>query len=310
MTLGIILAIAASAAFGFNGATVRRGVATGRASQGMYITIYLGLVLFVIASAASGQLFRAGEMSGRDYGLLVAGGFFHILAGRYCNYRAVAALGANRAGPIVGVSILGTVLIAVVFLNEVVDAVKGVGIALVMIGPALVTPSRRPARVAASAGGSSGDRASAAPAFTPKTAEGYLFGLLAAGLWGAGPVLMRAGLDTTQLGIWGGTVAYATAAVVLLFALAIPGQATGVVKMDRDAQVWFSVSAVNSFLANVFRFSALALAPVSVVIPLMRTAVVFQLGFNYLINRSIESFEPKVLGGLFVSLVGATLLVV
>ena len=148
-----------------------------------------------------------------------------------------------------------------------------------------------------------GDRASAAPAFTPKTAEGYLFGLLAAGLWGAGPVLMRAGLDTTQLGIWGGTVAYATAAVVLLFALAIPGQATGVVKMDRDAQVWFSVSAVNSFLANVFRFSALALAPVSVVIPLMRTAVVFQLGFNYLINRSIESFEPKVLGG-FVRVAG------
>jgi drug/metabolite transporter (DMT)-like permease len=309
VTLGIILAIAASAAFGFNGASVRRGVASGRASQGLYITIYFGLVMFIVASLVSGQIFKAGDMSTRDYEYLAAGGFFHILAGRYCNYRAIAALGANRAGPIVGVSTLMSVLIAVVFLDEAVNAVKGVGVVLVMIGPALVAPSRQPAPVAAPSG-ASGTAPVAAPVFTPKIAEGYLFGALAAGLWGAGPVLMRAGLDTTELGIWGGTVAYATAAVVLLFALIIPGQASGVISMNRDAKIWFTVSSVNSFVANGFRFSALALAPVSVVIPLMRTAVVFQLGFNYLINRQIESFEPKVLGGIFVSLVGAVLLVI
>ena len=48
----------------------------------------------------------------------------------------------------------------------------------------------------------------------------------------------------------------------------------------------------------------------SLVIPLMRTAVVFGLAFNWLVNRQIESYEPRVLAGIGVSLVGATLLVI
>ena len=283
------------------------------ASQGLYVTIYLGLVLFIIASAVTGQLFDAGEMSLSDYELLATGGFVHILVGRYCNYRAMAALGANRAAPIVGLSTIGSIVIAVIFLDESVDVVKGVGIALVLAGPLVVRPRKK--RVEAPAGGSgTGPDTTAVQGadvgFTPKIAEGYLFGFLAAGLWGVGPVLMRAGVDSTGLGVLGGTVAYATAAVVLLLALAIPGQAAGALRLDKGARGWFILGAVTSFLANVFRFSALALAPVSIVIPLMRTSFVFQIGFNYLINRSIESFEPRVLVGIVVSLSGAVLIAI
>lgn len=310
MTAGIFLAILASATFAFNTASMRRGMFKAAASQGLYVTIYLGCVLFIIASAVSGQLFDAGEMSLRDYQLLVAGGFLHIMAGRYCNYRAMDALGANRAAPIVGLSTIGSIVIAVIFLEESVDAIQGAGIALVLAGPVLVKPRNK--RVDTPSGGSgSGPDAvvvSQSGAFTPKIAEGYLFGSLAAGLWGVGPVLMRAGIDSTGLGVWGGTIAYATAAVVLLVPLAIPGQAKGALRLDKDVRWWFILGAVGSFLANVFRFSALALAPVSVVIPLMRTSFVFQIGFNYLINRSIESFEPRVIAGIVISLAGAILI--
>ena len=121
---------------------------------------------------------------------------------------------------------------------------------------------------------------------------------------------MRAGVEANGLGVLGGTVAYATAAVLLLATLAIPGQLAGMGKLDKDTRRWFVIAGLNSFVANVFRYSALALAPVSIIVPLMRTAIVFQLVFNYFINRQIESFEPRVLGGIFISLVGATLLVV
>jgi len=301
VTTGIFLAILASATFAFNTASMRRGMFKAAASQGLYVTIYLGLVLFIIASAVSGQLFDAGEMSVRDYQLLAAGGFLHIMAGRYCNYRAMDALGANRAAPIVGLSTIGSIVIAVIFLEESIDAIQGVGIALVLAGPVLVKPRKKPVDAVA---------ASQSGAFTPKIAEGYLFGFLAAGLWGVGPVLMRAGVDSTGLGVWGGTIAYATAAVVLLVTLAMPGQAKGVLRLDKDARWWFILGAVGSFLANVFRFSALAFAPVSGVIPLMRTSFVFQIGFNYLINRSIESFEPRVIAGIVISLAGAVLIAI
>ena len=309
MTLGVILALLAAARFGFNGATVRRGVSLGPASQGMYITIFFGLLLFIVASVLSGQLFKAGDISTREYGFLVAGGIVHILAGRYTNYRAISALGANRAGPVVGLSTLASIGIAVVVLDESVNALQGLGIALVMVGPAWAAPRRRhPVQAAPSGASGTGppDQATAARStaavHTPKVVEGYLFGLLTALLWGTGPVLMRDGLDSSELGILGGTVAYAVAAVVLLFMLMLPGQAAGALTLDKGARRWFAVSAVNSFLANVFRFSALAVAPVSVVIPLMRTGVLFLLAFNFFMNRSIESFEPRVLVGIFISL--------
>ena len=314
MTFGVVFALLASATFALNAASMRRGMATAAASKGLYVTIFVGFGLFVIASVVSGQVFDAGTVAGRDYGFLVAGGFFHILAGRYCNYRAMGALGSNRAQPIVGLSTLGSVIIAIIFLNETLDALKVAGIVLVMVGPALARPKRRAASAKAPAGGS-GDVATAVVAskvvaFTPKVVEGYFFGLSAAVLWGAGPVLMRAGLDDNGLGIFGGMVAYGTAAAVLSLGLLIPGQASGVLTLDKSTRGWFLFGAFNSFLANVFRFTALALAPVSIVIPLMRSSVVFTVGFNWLLNRELESFDVRVIGGIGVSMGGAVLLVI
>ena len=309
MSLGIVFALAAAVAFGFNGATVRRGVATAAASQGLYVTVLGGLVLFVLTAAASGQLFRAGEVAVRDYGFLVAGGLVHILAGRYCNFRAIAAMGANRVAPVMGSSAFVSVLIAVLFLDETVTLRIGVGIALVMVGPALVARRRTPVPVAPA--GASGDAPAGdatVVANSPNLKEGYLFGIMGAVLWGMGPVLMRAGVDSTGLGILGGLVTYGAAAAVLVLILAVPGQLAKTTSLDRSALRWFALSTLNSFIANVFRFSALAIAPVTVVVPMIRTFAIFQLGFNFLINRSLESFEPRILAAIAVSVAGAVLI--
>ena len=311
MSLGIILALGAAVSFGFNGATVRRGVATAAASQGLYVTVLGGTVLFVLAAVLSGQLFRAGEVAARDYGFLVAGGVVHILVGRYCNYRAIAAMGANRAGPVVGMSTLMSVLIALAFLGETVDVRIAAGIALVMVGPVLI--ARRPMPMAlrtsvAPAPGAAHPAAVADHPDLPNLLEGYVFGVAAAVLWGVGPVLMRAGLEATGLGILGGLVTYSAASAALVLVLAVPGQMARATDLDRSAMRWFVLSAVNSFVANVFRFSALALAPVTVVVPMIRTFVLFQVAFNFAINRSLESFEPRILVAIGVSATGAVLL--
>ncbi|MEK9658328.1 MAG: DMT family transporter [Chloroflexota bacterium] len=322
MSLGVIFALLGALSFGMNGATVRRGVAQAPASQGLYITIFVGWVMFVIAALLSGQLFEAGDFTARNYLLLAAGGIVHIMAGRYCNYRAVAAMGANRAGPVIGTSTLAAVIIAVVWLDEVITPLKAVGILLVMVGPALVARRRRrQARVAAPApaavpAGASPDAPLAAARVRgasvvddPRLKEGYFFGVMGALFWGAGPVLMRAGLGDSGLGVFGGVVTYGAAGLVLMLSLAIPGQLAGAVALDRSSRMWFLASAGNSFFANLFRMSALALAPVSVVVPLMRISTLAQMGFNFIFNRRLESYERRVLAGIAVSLVGATLLV-
>ena len=306
MSLGVVFALLGAFSFSLNSVTMRRGISRGAASQGLYVTVFLGAGLFVVASVVTGQAFDLGSVTANDFVFMAASGVVHILGGRYCNYRAMGAIGANRAQPIVGMATLASVMIAVVFLGETLNALEGVGIALVMVGPALVMPRRRSAPQAVPAGGSGTE----VKAFQPKMVEGYSFGVLAALFWGAGPVLMRAGVESNGLGILGGTVSYLAATLVLSLTLLLPGQASGALSLDKSARKLFFVAGLGSGFANGFRFSALALAPVSVVIPLMRATVLFTLVLNFAFNRHLESFEPKVLMGIFISMIGAILLVI
>ena len=306
MSLGVVFALLGAFSFSLNSVTMRRGISRGAASQGLYVTVFLGAGLFVVASVVTGQAFDLGSVTANDFVFMAASGVVHILGGRYCNYRAMGAIGANRAQPIVGMATLASVMIAVVFLGETLNALEGVGIALVMVGPALVMPRRRSAPQAVPAGGSGTE----VKAFQPKMVEGYSFGVLAALFWGAGPVLMRAGVESNGLGILGGTVSYLAATLVLSLTLLLPGQASGALSLDKSARKLFFVAGLGSGFANGFRFSALALALVSVVIPLMRATVLFTLVLNFAFNRHLESFEPKVLMGIFISMIGAILLVI
>lgn len=306
MTLGVIFALLGALSFSTNAVSIRRGMTLGAASQGLYLTVFSGTVLFLIAALLSRQIFDAGLVGGRGFAFMAASGVVHILGGRYCNYRALGAIGVNRSQPIVGMSTLVSVGIAIVWLNEQLTLLKAIGIALMMIGPALVAPTRRTAPPRADRSTShAGDQA-----FTPRVAEGYVFGIAAAVLWGAGPVLMRAGLQSNGLGMLGGVVSYAAASVILLATLLVPGQASGAINLDKRARGMFLIGGISSWLANMFRFAALALAPVSIVIPLMRASVLFSLAMNFIFNRHLESFEPRVLGGIFISLAGAIVLVI
>ncbi len=140
--------------------------------------------------------------------------------------------------------------------------------------------------------------------------EGIAVSLLAAAAWGVSPVLMRAAVVDSGLGVLGGLVTYVATAAVLLLTFAIPGPVASTLKMDRTGGWWFLFSAVNSFSANIFRFMALAIAPVTLVMPLLRVGAIFGLGFAFVLNRSLESFAPRVIAGILISIAGAVLLAV
>ena len=53
------------------------------------------------------------------------------------------------------------------------------------------------------------------------------------------------------------------------------------------------------------RYMALSIAPVTVVAPIQRLSVIFRVLFGWIINRDHEVFGLGVLGGMFVSLIGA-----
>ncbi len=300
--LGIVFTLISSTLFGVTTVLLRRGTVAGSAGQGLVITVIGGVPLFLIAALVSGQLFSTGDITGRGYAALTAAGVIHFLIGRYCTFRAYAAIGANRSSPVLQGTALLSVLFALTFLDEAMTPLKAVGIGLIFIGPALAASSPQPRRAPA---GASED--AEAPA---RLLEGYGFAALGTLMFGVSPILIRFALeDSGGLGVLGGLVSYAAAAAILAPIALFSGQASGALNLDRGTQVWFLSGGLTIFLGHMFRFLALSLAPVTIVIPLLRSQTIFALALGYVVNRRYESFHPRTLAGVAAAVAGSLALV-
>ena len=141
--LGALFAVLSALSFAFSTITARRGVIGSSASFGLYITVILGVPLFAIAALATGQLFDTFDLSPEDMGMLAAAGVLHFLVGRYCNYRCIDAIGANRSQPLQATNTIYSVVVAVIVLSEEVTPLMGVGIVLLVVGPLIMVERRR-----------------------------------------------------------------------------------------------------------------------------------------------------------------------
>jgi drug/metabolite transporter (DMT)-like permease len=314
--LGALLALLAAATFGFNDATVRRGVVTGSVVQGLAVTVPIGVPLFFLAAVVSGQLFDVGALTGPSALMLAGAGVAHFVWGRYCNYRAVKAMGGNRAGPVQQTSLLISLVLAVALLDESVGGVRLVGILLIVAGPIIMVERKKTSTPKTETTGmpqaADGETAVAAKqAFMPKIAEGYTFALLSALGYGVSPILIRAGIEESGLSLLGGLISYGAATVIVLVVIFANARLrNSVANMERSNLRWFTISGVAVFLAQMFRYMGLAIAPVSVVTSIMRLGLVFRVIFGYFINREYESFSPRVLMGIAVSIFGGVALTI
>ncbi len=314
MIFGALLSLASSFSFSVNAILVRRGIAGAgaTASQGAFITVLLGVPFGFIAVVLTGQVLRFGEVSPMGYLLLLAAGVVHFGVGRYCNYRSVAAIGAARSGPIMGITTPFSILMAVILLDEVVTLTMLLAIAFVLLGPAVIlernprTPSSAPAQASGAGGGS----APPASALEVRLLEGYAFATLAAVAYGTSPILIRAALmDAARTAAIGAFVAYSGASVVLLASLVLPKRRALIGAINVRFMRLFGGAGFAVFLAQLLRFFALSVADVSVVNPLQRMANVFTVILTWMFNRSLETITLRVVIGVLVSFAGSALLV-
>ncbi|MEK9659043.1 MAG: EamA family transporter, partial [Chloroflexota bacterium] len=127
--LGAAFGVLSASSFALSNVFARRGVMGLSALQGIYITVVAGVPLFFIAALVSGQVFRLGELGWSQHAWLAASGVTQYIVGRYSNYRAIRALGANGSAPLLSLSVLVSVVLAVPLLGERISLVQGVGIA-------------------------------------------------------------------------------------------------------------------------------------------------------------------------------------
>lgn len=296
--LGAVLAVLSAATFALTNATGRRGVITGTPAQGMVISMPVGLACFLTLALLTGATQTFGRFSASALASLSAAGVLHFVLGRYCNFRASQAAGVNLTAPVMQLNAVVTLVLAVVVLREPCTMLQ-VGGAVLMVTGSLVT--QRASRPATSG------RPSASPVFTPRVAAGFFFALIAALAYGTSPIIVRQALhDAGPLGgIAGGSVAYAAASVAVTLGLLIPSLRRNVMSVSRENSRWFVYSGVFVAAAQGFLYSALAVAPIMLVIPLLQLSLVFRFLFALLLNPHHEVFGFLVVFGSVVSIVGA-----
>lgn len=141
-----------------------------------------------------------------------------------------------------------------------------------------------------------------------RLAEGYFWGVIAALVYGSSPPIIRAAIGGTGLGIAGALVSYASASALLLLTFALPGRWASLQQIGK-AGWWFALAGLTVFFAQMFRYVALDLAPVTVVSPLQQTGALFTVFLSFLVNRHLESFGPRVLVAIALAVSGSVLVV-
>ena len=325
--IGVLITLLSATTFGINHAMIRRGVISGTATQAVAISMPVGLAFFTVVTLLVGQLGVIAQFSPFALFMLAAAGIVHFVFGRYCAYRAIAAIGVNLAMPVTQWSMLVSLALALNFLDEKLDAVTLAGIALIILGPTLLAArhSRRrtvPAVIttatattatattatATTATTAAATTTTADSTFKPRLVEGYTFAFLACFGWGSSPVLVRAGLDGPGQALAGGVVSYAAATVVITLLMLVPGPRRDLASMTARNLRWFSGTSIMTAVSQMLLYLAMAIAPVIVVQPLLRFQTLASTIAGWYLNRQHESFDRGVLWAIGVSMIGAVLL--
>src|SRR5262245_54716962 len=171
----------------------------------MAITVPIGVPLFFVATWAVGDLAAMFGFSPQAALALATAGIVHFVWGRYCNFRATRAMGANLVGPLQQVSLVLTLVLAIVVLGETLTPLRILGIALVALGPMLTMRGDAKTRTlpppATDQAVTPAERQNGVPApFAINYTEGAIFSLLSALGYGTSPILVRYGLESKGLG--------------------------------------------------------------------------------------------------------------
>jgi uncharacterized membrane protein len=310
--LGAFLALCSAATFALNNTLARRGVLSGTVLQALSISVPIGVPIFLVVALATGNLPYVATFSWRSLMWLSLAGVVHFVWGRYCNYRAVKAIGSNLAGPLQESNVLIALALAVLLLGETLTPFKIVGIMLVLLGPGVAVEIGRKRKPRASAAAPPAEKGAspAKPTFTPHHTEGYLFAALSATGYGTSPILVRLGLEHAGIGasIAAGLVSYTAATLAVIVVLAFSGTLRHARFIPADTAKWFGLAGLFVGISQMLRYMALSIAPVSVVTPIQRLSLLFRFLFSWLMNREHEVFSGRIFLGTALSLLGVVLL--
>jgi drug/metabolite transporter (DMT)-like permease len=291
MELGPLFAILTAASFALSQVLIRRSTYQSEESfTSLAVSLLVGTPIFVLLVTGFGEWREFLSFTWRQYTLLASAGLVHLIIARYLFFNSTRIIGANPTVVITRASVIFSIILGVLLLNESVTALQIVAALLIMFGAVLTTTeiSRKTFRI---------------------STRGLLMGLGVALCSSGSATLIRPVMQETDAVYAATFVMYLAAFVVILIILLFRGQQrNNVIRQDSRTLLILSSASVILVVGHLFRFFTLQRTPVSIAQPIFATIVIFTLLFSWVVNRRIDVFNWRVIAGIVMVLAGVYLI--
>lgn len=287
--LGVSLAIGGAFALACSYLCIRIGTDRGPASDAVLIVMVTNLV--VLAPLVAAAYYPSYGVTIESLGAFVAAGVFGTLLGRIFAYTSIEQIGASRASPLLSARAFVATILGIVVLNEVLTVVQGLGIVAIVIGTSGIvweTAQENPDDLRRN-----------------KLTRSIGIAVLAAIAFGVEPIFATWGFQDGTPAPVGAVIKTVAATTGMAAYLRWRGDLPSLVKNRSRELRWFALAGVGNSVFIIAYYVALALAPVSLVVPLVVTNPLFVVVLGALFMPDyLERVTPRLLVSAVVVVVG------
>lgn len=296
---GLVCAVMSAVAFAANDTALRRGILFASVYKSIIVTVPIGLPVFLLAITLTNSWSGFRALDPAQFLFFGSAGIIHFIFGRYFGYKTIESVGATQAGPIVQLGLLISVFFAYHLFDEEITNTHIIAIFLIILAPMIILL------------GHEGDKFTRS-GIEMKYKAGLFWGLSCAICYGISPLLVKSGFSnySLEITILAGFISYISAIFSLILIMIFTRvRIRDVIEMDKSALKWFTITGFLGSSAQLLRYIALGLIPISIVEPIHRTSVIFRVIFGFIINRNHEIINIRVLLGVALSIIGMYLLI-
>ena len=296
---GLVCAVMSAVAFAANDTALRRGILFASVYKSIIVTVPIGLPVFLLAITLTNSWSGFRALDPAQFLFFGSAGIIHFIFGRYFGYKTIESVGATQAGPIVQLGLLISVFFAYHLFDEEITNTHIIAIFLIILAPMIILL------------GHEGDKFTRS-GIEMKYKAGLFWGLSCAICYGISPLLVKSGFSnySLEITILAGFISYISAIFSLILIMTFTRvRIRDVIEMDKSALKWFTITGFMGSSAQLLRYIALGLIPISIVEPIHRTSVIFRVLFGFIINRNHEIINLRVLLGVALSIIGMYLLI-
>lgn len=294
LAVGVVLAVLAAVGLAGQAITIRLATERGKPTDVLLVVMLVNVVVLLPLIPFVVSDYTITPWSVLAFG---AAGIVGTILGRILFFSGIQRVGANRAEAIKGSMPLHATVLAIVLLGEHVSGLQLGGIALIVVGIALMSLEGR--------ANTTGDG-------EPVSQAALALPLLAAVFYGLEPIFATVGLQAGTDVLVGLAIKTVTAFVAYLAYLRWRNQVPSVAELRAGRIQWYLLAGLANTGFLLAYYAGLSVSRVSVVVPIMYTSPFLVILLSAIFLRRLETVTPRLIvaasvivaGGITVTLTG------